>query len=560
MNRFAPTLLAVALLVAACTPDDGGATTSVEGTDRDTTTTVAAATTTTAPPDGYGGTVRVGLQAEVPSVLNPLDPSAEGSGGIALGNAVWAMVYDIDPMTFEKVPDSVIGLPTQTAGAIEVNDDGSITVQYQVHPDARWSDGIPISGADLAFTAEAMRDEALAGNPVVPDVMASVSETDSLEKVAWITFAEPSLAFEDALRFILPSHAIGDADPAGDVTGWPSGGPFQADPNDPLRFERNDFYWKTDAAGNRLPYIDALEFIPIGEPAEAISASAVDVSEIGDPSFLVTSGTQLVVEAVPTPILEHLTFGFSEGRSVVNETSNNDVPDYRRAIAHSIDRVAILEASGVPWDPATPGVLIPVGASAWDRYPLNESLARQLLSTLEETPAAVLASTANASERPAIAAELTDAWDALDIDASEDLQDSVLFYQTALPDGVFDIGMWAWINDGSYGSVLGMLDYFSPTGEPGSFSAWGVDGPTANEASERFSEIADLARSVVDPAEFWDLIEEAEEILADQLPLIPLFHRTIHVVTASNRVDGVIPNGTSSQNTWNVEIWQVPGE
>ena len=42
-------------------------------------------------------------------------------------------------------------------------------------------------------------------------------------------------------------------------------GPFKLEEwrvNDHLSLVRNDDYWRTDAAGNQLPYLDELEFRP----------------------------------------------------------------------------------------------------------------------------------------------------------------------------------------------------------------------------------------------------------------------------------------------------------
>ncbi len=52
-------------------------------------------------------------------------------------------------------------------------------------------------------------------------------------------------------------------------------GPFELDewvPGDHLRAERNDGYWQTDAEGNPLPYLDAVEFRPFAEPTARTNA------------------------------------------------------------------------------------------------------------------------------------------------------------------------------------------------------------------------------------------------------------------------------------------------
>ena len=85
------------------------------------------------------------------------------------------------------------------SGGITVNDDGTMTVTYTIVDRAMWSDGEPITGADLAFTATAMRDMALASEGGIDPVMATVVGTEADGKSASITFSEPTLAFEDSL-------------------------------------------------------------------------------------------------------------------------------------------------------------------------------------------------------------------------------------------------------------------------------------------------------------------------------------------------------------------------
>lgn len=83
---------------------------------------------------------------------------------------------------------------------------------------------------------------------------------------------------------------------------------------------------------------------------------------------------------------------------------------------------------------------------------------------------------------------------------------------------------------------------------------------TANDATARFSEIVDAARTAVDPVEFLDLVREAESILAAELPVIPLFSRGTGLAIWPDAVTGVISNGSRSDFTWNIELWQSPGQ
>jgi ABC-type transport system substrate-binding protein len=174
------------VLVAACTSSSGDTATSA-GSQPRATTTVPAVTTTTVPvtttteaPDGYGGEVKIGVDFPI-ETLNPFAPNAFGVD--MYSNLVWATVYDIDPDTWDRMPDVVEAMPSASDGII-VNDDGTMTVTYKIVDEATWSDGEPIAGVDVAFTAAAMRDMAIACEGNVDPVMATVVGTESDGKSA----------------------------------------------------------------------------------------------------------------------------------------------------------------------------------------------------------------------------------------------------------------------------------------------------------------------------------------------------------------------------------------
>ncbi len=566
------------LLATACTPSSGGSTTTTASRPT-TTSTMAPSSTTTVPvtttteaPDGFGGEVTIGIDFPIET----LNPFAENAFDARLaGNLVWATVYDIDPETWDRVPDVVEAMPSKS-GEITVNDDGTMWVTYRIVNQATWSDGEPITGFDLAFTAATMRDMALAGEGNVDPVMATVIGTEGDGKSATIVFSEPTLAFEDALWIILPSQALEGVDLVDDTDGtdWPSGGPFVLEAFDDfgeMRFVRNDEYWKSDD-GRELPYLDAVTIVATTEqgiaggeptsPIPAFLAGVVDVASVPPAPVYFDQVESAVARGaefhyVPTPVIEHLTFNFSNTRLKTNPDSANDFLDFRGALAASIDRRQILDETGVPWFPETPGMLIPVGESAWPVYEIGITQ----IPELSNGAVAVLSTTGNADERPKIADALEPAFTAAGVPYTVDLQDSQKFFQTTMVDGTYDVGMWAWVSDGGYASQLRLIEMFDPRVSPpdGNFGNWGSGG-TANDATARFSEIVDEARSMVDPVEFFDLMREAESILATELPLIPLFSRGSALAVWPDAVTGVTHSGSASTFTWNIESWQRPGE
>ena len=569
MGRFATLLLFAAIAVVSCSPNSDSATTTLGGAVPGTTIGPAS----TVPPPRIADEVIIGVGQPI-LTLNPFADVTSGGASFA-GQAVWATIYDIVPETWQRVPETVTSLPSKTPGAIDVADDGSMTVRYEIQQGAMWSDGTPITGADVAFTAQAMAQLALTGEPTVEPIMSTVIATDSVERLAWITFSQVSLAFEDALWVVLPSHAIEDATELKNLDGfdWPSGGPFQvAEAQSPgaLNLEPNPLYWKTDGSGGQLPYLKRLTFIAGSEPGLEVdlltdqSADVIVVPPGPEVIDALPAGTQL--QQVATPILEHLTFQFGEGRDTANPTSNNEFPDYRRAIAHALDRPTLLAETGVPWMDTTPGVLLPTGQSEWNRYAYDPGQGTSLIDGLssdeesDASPEANLSTTGNGDYRIRIGDALVGSFDDIGIDLKTSYLDSLIFFGEQLGAGEFDIGMWAWVSDGGYRSQIVLMELLDPLSEATDtdFGNWG-SAHSASEAAIEFSELVVEARTTVDSERFAEIVVRAEELLADDLPLIPLFQRSSTAAIWPDEIEGVVHNGSTSGLTWNVEWWQKPG-
>ncbi|MCL1599041.1 MAG: ABC transporter substrate-binding protein [Actinomycetia bacterium] len=573
MHRLVVLVTSVALFVTACTSATSQVstpTTVAETTTTTvaTTTTVPPTTTTTEAPDGFGGQITIGLDVAVES-LNPFAPNSFRE--LLAGNLVWAVVYDIDPETWEKIPDVVKDLPSRSGG-VTLNDDGSMNVRYEIADDAMWSDGEPITGFDLAFTAAAMRDMAIEGEGGIDPVMATVVGTEGDGKSATITFSEPTLAVEDALWIILPSQTLEGVDLVNGTDGWdwPSGGPFMVDEFDPFneaRFVRNDLYWKTDDQGRSLPYLDAVTITETTKPGlqgdEPTSPvgdfvlRAIDVATVFNApedfrrmEAAVADGAEF--QRVRTPVIEHLTFNFSDTRYEGNPDSVNEFLDFRTALATAIDREQILEETGVPWASETPGILIPTGESAWSIYEAGIAMIPQL----PDGATSVLTTTGNADERPKIVEAIAPAFTSAGVAYESELEDSQLFFQTTIVEGAYDIGLWAWVGGETYRGQLGLMEMLDPAASPpdGNYGSWGSGG-TANEATARFSEIVAEARSTIDSERFDELVREAEAILAQELPLIPLYSRGSGLAVWPDVVSGIVHNGSRSTFTWNIETW-----
>ena len=152
--------------------------------------------------------------------------------------------------------------------------------------DICWSDGTQLSAADLmAGLAHTAAQDALwlhaAGLPDAP--MATFAQVDAYTVI--LTFAQPYPLFpyilSDPYRHyvdvLLPSHANVDIEALRQGAA-PSLSPWVR--TDETTYERNPYYWKTDAAGTQLPYIDSLEITWVGSWQAALQAEQNGLADV----------------------------------------------------------------------------------------------------------------------------------------------------------------------------------------------------------------------------------------------------------------------------------------
>ena len=353
LTRRAPALLLAVfvLLVAACTPatdSDTTATTASSGTTASTTTTALSGI------PQAGGSAVVG-ETDEPVTLNTFLPGGNSLIANVVGQAYSAGVQEISGYTLELVPELVNDLPTTANGGVVLNDDGTMTVHYQIRPDAVWDDEMPVTGADFQFTYETIVDESL---PIARTNYEDIVDTTFGEKTFSFTMAAPTVRYELMFGEIIPEHAVAGSNFEADWndTRWPSAGPFVFDKwvkGESLTVLRNDNYWKLDSeTGARLPHLDGVTFVFLEDSELAVDAFVARDVDIINPDP--TSGTIDVlmalepsgaeVEVLSGPFWEHVNFQFGPGRIGENPSSCNEYLEMRLAVAQTIDRAALTDA------------------------------------------------------------------------------------------------------------------------------------------------------------------------------------------------------------------------
>ena len=222
------------------------------------------------------------------------------------------------------------------------------TVDLTFRDGLKFSDGDPLTVDDVIFTIAAMYDERTK-SPVFRDAMLVDGKPIETKKIddrrMQLIFPHPVASVENYLTNIgvLPSHILEadakagklaeawkiDAPPASIV----SSGPFTVEastPGERIDYARNANYWKKDAAGTQLPYIDnlSLEVIPdANNTFVRLSQGTLDFAERIRPNdyseLTKTAGVMRAFDAGPALGIDHMWFNLNtadpSGKALGNE-------------------------------------------------------------------------------------------------------------------------------------------------------------------------------------------------------------------------------------------------
>ena len=597
-------VVAWALVMAGCALGGGDSTTiPTDGSSPTTTaTTPAGGSTSTTAPLGdryeYGGEVVIG-ELDEPISLNPF---VAGFGGSAerIGQALWVGVADVDGFSLELVPDVVVELPSVGNGGLVVNADGTESVEFVIDPLAVWADGTPISGEDFRFTYEVVMDPLVVGvdrsgyEDIVPGSVVVG------EKSFRFVLSRPSLVVESLFSVLLPAHVVAGTDLMADWNDrmWVSGGPFQFEQwsrGEFLTLTRNPAYWKVDGdTGQQLPFLDRVVFRFVGDVDTLVAefeARRLDVITPGADAVILDrlAGLEgVVVDVVGNGQWEHLSFQFGEGRLVRNPGSYNSHLEFRRAVAHAVDRdrvaAELFGSWGVGMDSYVEAFTPGWSQAAWAQYDYDPDTARTALTELcakpyidcTTNPPTVVFTTSE--QRVALAAVLEPMFTEVGIAFRAELEPRVVFLGETIEYGTFDLAEWSWAGRPGLESLVCLHRVWDPDqvpplgsnhyrfgspayqGEPLTYQ----QGPSSliNESSARMSELATLLGvdqgchpSTVDRSELLTLVAEAEQILANELVFIPLYQNPEAGVVWADEVAGYKPNPTGGGDTWNIASW-----
>ena len=263
------------------------------------------------------------------------------------------------------------------------------TLTYHVRPEARWSDGVPVTARDFVFTQRALERYLPAFDPenLHLTLVRSVRATDG--RTVRVVLREKNASWRSLFKYVLPSHVLqgkdlsqvwmdGVDDPD---TGRPIGtGPFLVQSwlrGSQIVLVRNPRYWGAHAA-----YLDRLvyRFFPADADREELFRTGA-VDQLGGR----VSFTGARVLWTPTLAWEQFSIRIGGGGHPALRSKL-----VRRALAYGIERIGIQRRLEEEIDPVrlvSQSVMFPPASPYlephWARYRRRPDLARRLLEQAE---------------------------------------------------------------------------------------------------------------------------------------------------------------------------------
>ena len=475
-----------------------------------------------------------------------------------------------------------------------------VTVDIQLRDGLKFSDGKLLTSADVKFSLEAAYDKTT-NSPIFRDALMIGGKEIQAEVVddrrLRFTLPEKVAAIENYLEnlAVLPKHALEGDFRAGklaeswmidsDAKAVVGSGPFMIDsvqPGERVTLKRNPNYWKKDAAGTPLPYLDSLVLEIAPDPNNTLARlqqNAIDIADrirTSDFAALRTGGGQVrAVDAGPGLANDHLWFNLNAAKksaeSLESSPKHKWFADkrFRKAIAHAVDRQSI--STNTLQGLATPVFgFVPAGNRAWldSNIPKSEYDLERSRSLLIEAGFLVkdnngkpelsdkdgnrveftLLVPAENEPRKLIAAVI-----------QEDLAKLGIAMQVVPLD--FQSINERWNSTFDYDAILSGISLTAI--DPSSFVGFLPSSGTshqwrpkqtqpATEWEKRIDELFVQQAREIDPAIRRQQFNEIQLILAEEMPVVPIVSR--HIVSAVNeRVGNLSPSGILPYSLWNAD-------
>jgi peptide/nickel transport system substrate-binding protein len=252
------------------------------------------------------------------------------------------------------------------ASAWKVSEDGK-TITFTMRPGIKFSDGSPIEPSDVKWSLDRARAKDTGGDfssllasiesidtPAPDQVIVHMRHPDPVILQALATFnsgimpekllmAAPGATLDEKSKKFA-EHPIGS-------------GPFMLKSwqcNTEMVMSRNPYYWKTDAAGQKLPYLDAIRFVIIPDDATRIlklRAGELDIAEFVPYSRMaeLKADSKLNMVLFPAAQTNYFTLNL---RPTLKDGTKNPLADVRvcQALNYATNKDALIQVVLWHWN------------------------------------------------------------------------------------------------------------------------------------------------------------------------------------------------------------------
>lgn len=503
-------------------------------------------------------TVRFDLAAD-PRTLNPLfltpDPASVEQ---QVARLVFEPFIDLDERGHPQ-PALLAEIPTRRNGGL--SPDGR-TIRYRLRSGVRWSDGQPVTAADVLFTLHAILDphnpvRSHEGYDLIDRAQARGARTVVFHLThAWAPAVMTYFSYGFSPQFVLPAHVLRAQAPlaSAEFNAAPSvgDGPYRFlfwHRGEGLAYAANPRYWRGK------PKVSNLAIRTIPDPSTnllLLRSGSLDWNLLAPAQLAVVRGDPRVAFlAVPTAVVAGIAFN----------TSHPPLDDVgvRRALAMSIDRDAISRKITLGFYPVTdmiqprfswafdPSVREPhydpaaadrlFDLAGWRRG--SDGMRRRGGMPLQLTYVQFPETATGVRVATAVQAALRDRGIELTIKSVSSAQ-LFLPHSGVLANGTFDLAYVPWTMgaDPDDSSVLGC-------GAPSNYMRW---------CDSRVGRLEHAALAATEIAERKRLYGQIGRIVAREVPILYLFNAD-YVYAYRKRLHGFAPNAFVP--TWNAYQWSL---
>lgn len=447
---------------------------------------------------------------------------------------------------------------------------------YHIHPDATWSDGVPVTVEDFVYTYETVLDPLHGRQDTAGyDAISSIAGVDS--KTVLVSFGTVYGPWQTLFDVVLPAHVMaGGFDPRLAYTttadhfvldDWSAG--------NGAVLHRNGAYWSEadPVSGTSAGEVQLVEFLFSQNVRESLS-----MLEDGEVHYLTLRPLDWMI--AETAAMEDVTYQVGPGHFWEHIDFNHDDPLLsqqwvRDVFDLAIDRRAILDATVRTVDPEAPALDNTVwmtGSVHYERHYRDrfdpESAKRILTERFCEMGDSGVFSCQGREMVFRWTTTVGDEWRETTFEiARQYLADvgialvpefvtaSQLFSAPVLFGGpeVWQLINFSW--KASADPHLGNSTYHCQGEAPSGFGGLNVN----RYCSAEVDALIRATESAADPNERASLYNQADEAYLSDLALIPLYQKPDFAAWRSG-IEGPQLNSTESTNLWNLGAWTGSNE